>query len=453
MRVAYLDCSSGISGDMTLAALLDTGVSRSEIENAINSLGLPGVRLKVHQVTRGAFRAIKVDVEHPEQHAHRGLGEILTILERAQLSSRARDWATSMFHLIAEAESKVHGEPIEKIHFHEVGAIDSIVDIVAVAVGFDLLNVEQIFSSPIPTGRGEIRIAHGTCQVPAPGTAELLVGVPLQDVPVQAELTTPTGAAIIRTFVGQFGALPPMTIDAVGYGAGTKDFPGRANLLRILVGESSSTPETETIGVLETNLDQETPEVLGYVTQLLMDAGALDVTLTNVLMKKGRPGVVLTVLTKVSDLNRLESLIFQETGTLGIRRQVLERTTRRRTEYDLETPYGTIRGKLSWRSGEPPIFSPEFESLREIASTFHLPLREVYQIASAEYRQDPIDEVVEDHDPDSIPEDAHSHSHDHDHSHTHDHCHDHSHDHSHDHDHDHSHDHSHDHDHDREEQG
>ena len=216
MRIAYLDCSTGISGDMALGALIDAGVDAEKIHRAVESLGIDGVRLDVNTVVKGGFRATKVDVRHPEQHAHRHLSDVRKLIDAAQITDRQRDLALRIFTAVAEAEAKVHGMPIEKVHFHEVGAIDSIVDILGAAVGFDLLGADEIASSPLPPGRGQIHIDHGICTVPAPGTAELLKGIPLADVRVDAELTTPTGAAIVKVLADRFGPLPAMTIEQLG---------------------------------------------------------------------------------------------------------------------------------------------------------------------------------------------------------------------------------------------
>ena len=278
MRIAYLDCSTGISGDMTLGALIDAGVDAAAIRAGIDSLGLPGVRLVTSVVMKCGFRATHVRVEHPDQHAHRHLHEIVKIIDGAKaLTVPQRTLAKDIFARIAAAEAKVHGTTVDKIHFHEVGAIDSIVDIVGAAIAFDLLRADEIVSSPIPTGRGQVKIAHGVCTVPTPGTAELLKGIPLVDVPVEAELTTPTGAAILKSLVTRYSALPPMTIEAIGYGAGSRDFPDRANLLRLFVGESTTLPESDEVIQLETNLDDVSPEVVGYTKQKLFEAGAVEV--------------------------------------------------------------------------------------------------------------------------------------------------------------------------------
>ena len=282
---------------MTLAALIDAGVDASAIQAGIDSLGLEGVSLHVDAVIKYGFRTTYVRVEHPEQHAHRHLSDITKLIDNAAaLTANQRHIAKQIFHAVGAAEARVHGTTIEQVHFHEVGAVDSIVDIVGAAIAFDLLGAERITCAPVPTGRGQIKIDHGICSVPPPATAELLKGIPLKDVPVDAELTTPTGAAIVKTMVDSFQALPEMTIEDVGYGSGTMDLPGRANMLRVFVGQAIVRPETDVVSLLETNLDDVSGEVIGHAKRKLFDAGALDVYTTSVQMKKNRPGTLVSVL-------------------------------------------------------------------------------------------------------------------------------------------------------------
>ncbi len=441
MKVAYLHCATGISGDMTLAALIDAGADEQRIRAAIESLGLPGVALSVETIVKGGFRARRVEVKHPEQHAHRHFSDVRRIVESSNvLTSSQKELALRIFRAVAEAEATVHGSTVEEVHFHEVGAIDSIVDIVGAAVGFDLLQLDQIVCSPVPTGRGHVQIAHGNCPVPAPGTAELLKGIPLADVPIEAELTTPTGAAIVKTLANRFGPLPAMTIEQVGYGAGTMEFPSRANILRLFIGTAAVSGESDQVVLLETNLDDIASEMIGYAREKLFAAGALDVYTTCIQMKKDRPGVILSVLAEPADAEAMERIIFGETGTFGVRRQSLERSKRRRRAHNVQTPWGPIAGKLGWRSGEPPVFTPEFDACAQVARAHDIPLRLVYQSASAAYAAAPVSisdaEAVESA-PASAerPIRAHDHSHDHGHDHHHDHGHDHHHDHGHDHQH------------------
>lgn len=441
MRIAYLDCSTGISGDMTLAALIDAGVDPAILRAAIDSLGLPGVKLVTQTVIKGGFRATYVKVEHPEQHAHRHLADIHALIEGARgITPSQRDLALRIFGAVAEAEARVHGTTLDRIHFHEVGAIDSIVDIVGAAVGFDVLAADQIVASRVPTGRGQVSIAHGICTVPTPGTAELLKGIPLVDVPIDAELTTPTGAAILKTMVDRFGPLPDMSVQSIGYGAGTKDFPQRANLLRLFVGTAEASAESDYVTLLETNLDDVSPEIVGYAKRRLLEAGALDVFSAAIQMKKDRPGTLLTVIARPAEVAKLEGILFDETATFGIRKSVMERSKRSRREQTVSTPWGPVRGKLGWRSGQTPVFTPEFEDCARLAAASGVPLREVYRAAEAACD---LSKVSADGEPATQTAHHHDHGHDHSHDHSHSHNHDHSHDQGHDHGHDHSHDHGH----------
>lgn len=424
MRIAYLDCSTGISGDMTLGALIDAGVDAAAIRAGIDSLGLPGVRLVIAHVMRCGFRATHVRVEHPEQHAHRHLSDIVKIIDAAKaLTAPQRSLAKDIFTAVAKAEAKVHGSTVEKVHFHEVGAIDSIVDIVGAAIGFDLLGADQIVASAVPTGRGQVRIAHGVCTVPTPGTAELLKGIPLVNVPVEAELTTPTGAAILATVVDRFGPLPDMTLEQIGYGAGTKDFPDRANALRLLVGTATVRSESDQVFVLETNLDDISGEIIGYTKQKLFAAGALDVFTTSIQMKKDRPGILLSVICPPADRERIEAILFSETATFGVRRHLVERSKRARQECEVETPWGPVRGKLGWRGGGDQVFTPEFESCAALASRHGVTLREIYRAAESAHAQGRSRSAAEPAVPPATPI-AHTHDHDHPHDHDHDHRHD-----------------------------
>lgn len=380
MRIAYFDCLSGISGDMTLGALVDAGVELSQIQAAVDSLGL-ACKLTASEVKRKGFRGIKIAVEHEPQHAHRHLHHITELIDRSQLTPAQKELATRIFTRLAEAEAKVHGSTLRKVHFHEVGAIDSIADIVGAAIGCNLLGVDRIVASPVPTGKGVITIEHGRVSVPAPGTAELLRGIPLAASDVEAELTTPTGAAILATLVDDFGPLPAMRVEQIGYGAGSKDLAEQPNLLRLFVGESPDPTASDQVWVLETNLDDITGEIIGYCTTKLWEAGALDVYSTAIQMKKNRPGVTLTVLCHSVDVPRIEKLIFRETATLGIRRWPVSRHKLERKPHVVETPLGPIAGKLAWVAGSPPSFSPEFESCKRVAEERNVPLKEVYEAA------------------------------------------------------------------------
>ena len=418
MRTLYLDCPMGLAGDMTLAALLDAGANEAAVRTAIDSLPLDGVGLAIERATKNGFRAVSVRVDHPPQHAHRGLSDCLAIVDAGTMSDAARQIAHRLFRAIAIAEAKVHGCDVETVHFHEVGAIDSIVDIVGVAVAFDSLAIDRVVCGRVPVGRGCVKIAHGVCPLPAPATAELLVGVPLADSPVEAELTTPTGAAIVRVLADRFDALPAMTIDRIGYGAGSRTFPHHPNLLRAFVGTLIEQPQTDLVCLLETNLDDVTGEVVGHVRGRLLEAGALDVFAIPLAMKKDRPGTCLSVLARPSDRDAMETILFDETGTLGIRHSLLTRRVRSRQPASVQTPYGAIAGKLAKRSDGRAEFTPEFESCREAAVRCGCPLRDVYRAAASATPPDWSETAA--------PPQGHDHSHDHSHDladggHSHDH--------------------------------
>jgi pyridinium-3,5-bisthiocarboxylic acid mononucleotide nickel chelatase len=389
VRVAHFDCFSGISGDMTLAALIDAGVDAEAVRGAIASLGLP-VTVEVEKVRKGGFAATHVRVGAPAEHTHRFLPDVEEILARGSLTSRQRDLALRIFRRLAEAEAAVHGMPLERVHFHEVGALDSIADIAGAAVALDLLGVERFTSGPVATGSGMVQCAHGLMPVPAPGTAELLRGVPLRPSPVKAELTTPTGAAILTTVVQEWVEQPAMTVERIGHGAGRREFVEQPNLLRVFVGEAHALQcvgfDTDRIWVLETNLDDLPAEVIGYCYDLLLGAGALDVFTTPIFMKKNRPGVLLSVLAPEAAVPAVEEILFRETTTLGVRRHQASRHKLHRQPCTVETPWGPLRGKLSWLEGREPVFAPEYEECARVARQQGVALREVYARAQQAYQ-------------------------------------------------------------------
>ncbi len=391
-KIAYLDCLSGISGDMTLGALVDAGVELAKLNDAVGSLGLPGCRLVAERVKKKGFAATQVTVEYEPEHTHRHLRHILDMIDGGRLSERAKELARRIFTKLAEAEAKVHGTSIEKVHFHEVGAADSIADVVGSAVGLDLLGVEQIVASPVPTGCGTVKIAHGTCSIPAPATAELLRGIPLAESSIRCELTTPTGAAILATLADRFGPLPAMTIEQIGCGAGQRDLEEQPNLLRLLVGRTTSVAGMDDrVCVLETNLDDISGEMIGYCTTRLWDTGALDVYTTAIQMKKNRPGVKLSVLCRESDVEPIEAVLFTETTTLGVRRWTVGRHVLSRQPHTVATDWGPIEGKVGWLSDGTPRFAPEFESCRRVAAEHDVPLRAVYEAAQKAFEPGGVD--------------------------------------------------------------
>lgn len=389
MRIAFLDCASGISGDMTLGALVDAGVDLGEIQRGIDSLGLPSCRLVASEVKKKGFRATQIVVEHEPEHAHRHLHHITAMIDRSILTPRQRELATAIFTRLGEAEAKVHGTTIEKVHFHEVGAVDSIADIVGSAIAWDLLGVDQIVASRIPTGSGFVEIAHGRCAIPAPATAELLRGIPMANFAPEGELTTPTGAAIVATLASSFGPMPAMTIEQIGIGAGQKDFD-HPNVLRLVIGKVGetevTTANTDQIVLIETNLDDTPGEQIGYCVDQLWKAGALDVSLVSLDMKKGRPGVLLAVQGPPEKAAELELIVFRETTTLGVRRQLIDRHVLPRHRITLETPLGSVDGIVATLPDGSQRFSPEYESCRAAAERTGLPLSEIYAAARQQYR-------------------------------------------------------------------
>jgi uncharacterized protein (TIGR00299 family) protein len=415
LRALHFDPFSGISGDMTLGALFDAGVPTEPVLDGIASLGLP-IQLKVEKVRKGGFAATCVKVEAPQEHKHRHLHHIEAIINQGKLSERQRDLAQRIFRKLGEAEAAAHGIELKKVHFHEVGALDSIADIVGAAIALDLLGAEKVTSGPVATGSGMVQCEHGLMPIPAPGTAQLLKGVPLRPSSIQAELTTPTGAAILTTVVDEYVDTPPLTIERIGQGAGTKDFAEQPNILRILVGERRAlgrepqgslaleqgtqplglTPqgspmflpgvERDAVYLLETNLDDVPAEVIGYCFDQLLAAGALDVYTTPITMKKNRPGVLFSVLAEPANLAGLEDILFRETGTLGIRRVLMERDKLQRKPVTVETPWGTVRGKLAWRDGQQATFSPEFDDCARIARERGVALQTVCDQARSAYK-------------------------------------------------------------------
>ncbi len=381
MRIAHFDCFSGISGDMVLGAVIDAGVDAAAIRAVLDSLNLP-IRLEVEKVKRGGFAATKATVEAADQEDYRFLPDVEEILARGNLTASQRELAAKIFRKVAVAESTVHGMPLEKVHFHEVGALDSIADIVGAAVGLELLGVERFTSSPVPTGTGTVKCAHGIMPVPTPGTLELLKGVPLAKSTVEFELTTPTGAAILTTVASGYTVSPRMIVERIGHGAGTRDFLDRPNILRLLVGRAEDEPapatERDTVLVMETNLDDVSSEVVGYCFDLLFAAGALDVFAQPLQMKKNRPGLLLSVICEADRRAAIEAILFRETATFGVRTTSVERTKLQRESIVVETRWGPVKAKRGWRAGGFEVVTPEYEDCARIARESGVPLREVY---------------------------------------------------------------------------
>ena len=374
----YLDAFSGISGDMLVGALADAGASQDAIVRAIASMET-GAAVSFAKVKRCGIAATKFHVMVEESHPYRHLQHIVRMVEKAELSPRARRDAIAVFQKLGEAEAAVHQIPIEKVHFHEVGAADSIADIVGTCLGFDLLEVDTIVCSPVNVGSGTVNTEHGMLPVPAPATALLLAGAPVYSQGPAVELTTPTGAAVATTLAACFGVLPPMKIARTGYGAGTHDFPGQPNVLRVILGEPAVASEALVVSVLEANIDDLNPQVLAYAMERLLESGALDVTLQPVLMKKGRSGHLLRVIAKPQDHEALAQIIFAETSALGLRIYSAERRVQSRDWLEVETRYGKVRIKVSTEGG----YAPEYEDCRKLALESGVALKEI--IAQANY--------------------------------------------------------------------
>lgn len=368
---------------MTVSALVDAGADGAALLDALNSLGT-GASFRLEKVRRHGILATRFLVDGGEQRAHRHLPQILRMIESAaRLPDRVKRDASAVFRRLAEAEAKVHGLPEEKVHFHEVGAVDSIADIVGACFALNALDIEQVTCSAVNTGSGTVETEHGVLPVPAPATAELLAGKPVYARGPQCELTTPTGAAIVSTLASGFGPLPPMIIESSGFGAGSREFPQQANVLRVLAGTGSGAAEAVMVSVIEANIDDATPQLLGYTMERLFEAGALDVTMEALLMKKNRPGTQLRVIAKLEDQEKLAGLVLSETTTIGLRIYQAERRCEARTIVDTETPYGKVRIKRT-ASG----FTPEYDDCRKLALAAGVPLRTVIAAANAAFSKE-----------------------------------------------------------------
>ncbi len=388
MKLAYFDCFSGISGDMTLGALVDAGLSLDYLREQLRGLEVPGWQLSSEKVWKNGMSSTYVKVKTEDQSKHRSLTTILDILQKSKLSPRVREQASAIFRKLGEAEATVHDVPIEKIHFHEVGAVDAIVDIVGACIGFESLGIEQFACSPLNVGGGTTKMAHGVLPVPAPATAKLLQGKPTYSNGVQKELVTPTGAAIVATLCTTFGPQPPMSVSAIGYGAGTADLEGQPNVLRIMIGEAAEKSVAgfdEEISVIEVNLDDMNPQIYGYFLEKALAAGALDVYTTPVQMKKNRPGMLLTLLCRPHDTTALMDLVFAETTTFGARTYRAQRRALPREFVNVHTQFGDVRVKISRVNGHIRHASPEFEDCRKLAEEKHVPLQQVMEEAKRNF--------------------------------------------------------------------
>lgn len=380
MKVAYFDAFSGLSGDMTVGALLHLGVSLEALRAELAKLPFSGYRLSQAQRSHSGIRATKFDVAVSEPLGERSFRAIARLLRESDLIPQVKETALRIFTVLAEAEGRVHGIAAGAVHFHEVGAVDAIVDIVGAAFGLHALGVERVYASVLPMGKGLVPSRHGVLPVPAPATVELLKGLHVRLEDGGAEMVTPTGAAIVAA-VAQQGAVPPMALTAVGYGAGERTLPDRPNLLRILLGNTVEPPREEQLLVLETNIDDLNPELYEHVMERLFAAGARDVFLLPIHMKKNRPGVLLWVLGEVADREKLSALIFAETTTLGIRSYPVARVALRRESKEVVTPYGNVRVKLAHGPDGRVNVAPEYEDCRRLAREKDVPLKVVYEAA------------------------------------------------------------------------
>ena len=382
MKIAYFDCISGASGDMILGALVDAGLSFERLQSDLALLGLDGYKLKSQPVVKNGFKATKVDIVVKEDVPERHLAEILAIVENSQLPGEIKGRTTALFTRLAEVEARIHGTSLDQVHLHELGGIDTMVDVVGAFLGLQSLGIEKVYVSPLPLGRGFIRGAHGQIPLPSPATLALLKGIPVVGTELNFELVTPTGAALLTALAESFGPIPAMTLTAVGYGAGGRDLP-IPNVIRLLLGEINSTNAavTETLVTLETNIDDLNPQVYDYLMERLFQNGALDVTLTPVQMKKNRPAVQIWVLCRQSQAAELEAVLFAETSTLGVRRALVERHALERSFQTVETPYGSVQVKIAHLEDGRTRPAPEYEDCKKLAQEMGVPLWEVIRAA------------------------------------------------------------------------
>ena len=379
---------------MTLGALVDAGCNLAEIETNLRRLPVSGWTISSEKVARRGFRATHVKVEFSDPQKHRSLSTILHLIERAGLPARIAERASGIFQRLGEAEARVHGMPIEKVHFHEVGAVDAIVDIVGAAAGFEQLGIENIVCSALNVGGGRVQTQHGNLPVPAPATAELLRGAPTYSSGIQRELVTPTGAAIVAAMASGFGPQPEMTVQAIGLGAGSADLSEQANILRMFVGDAATlrpaqfaVHDEEDVVVLEANLDDMSPQVYGYFAERALEAGALDVFSTPVQMKKNRPGQLVTVLCAPANTEKFSDMLFRETTTLGVRQSHVKRRTLQRESITVETSLGTVHMKIARLHGTILNVAPEYEDCQRLAAEHKLPLKQVLAEATFQFRK------------------------------------------------------------------
>jgi uncharacterized protein (TIGR00299 family) protein len=389
LKIAYFDCSSGISGDMCLGALIDAGVPVAKLENELRKLPIKGYKLKVKRVKRSGFAATKIDVVESSKlkvKSSKKWRDIERIIKVSLLSENVKQKGLKIFKRLFEAEAKVHGETFNKVHLHELGAIDCIVDIFGTVIGLKLLGIEKVYSSGVNTGGGSVRTKHGILPVPAPATAELLKDIPVYSDGMGYELTTPTGAVILKEVSSSFGNISDMVIEKIGIGAGNKDFKDKPNVLRILIGNPPPSPlskggmggfSDEKVTVIETTIDDMNPQIYEYVMERLFKAGALDVYLTQLIMKKGRPGIKLTVLCNSKEKEKMMKIIFEETTTIGLRFYETGRQTLKREIKEINTGLGKVKVKISKLGSSIIKITPEYEDCKKLAKKLNMPLIEV----------------------------------------------------------------------------
>lgn len=391
MKTLYFDCFAGASGDMILGAAVAAGVDPNYLREQLSLLRVDGFSLNFETVNRSGLSATYARVETAHEHKHRHLADIKQIIDSSDLSDNVKQLAVKIFTRLAEAEARVHNEPVDHVHFHEVGALDAIVDVVGAAICFDYLKIDRFACSPLHVGSGMVQMAHGRFPIPPPAVAELLRGVPFYSSDIKGELLTPTGAAIITTVCSEYGPIPQMTTESTGYGAGTREYPDFPNVLRALLGETDAASATdERLWMIETNLDDASPQIIGHVMDLVLELGALDCFFTPVQMKKNRPGVLLSALCGPDEKEAVMKLLFMETTTLGVRSYEVFRRALQRSVVQVETQYGPIDVKVGHLDGRIVNEMPEFEQCRAAAAKAGVPLKvveEAARVALAKMRQ------------------------------------------------------------------
>ncbi len=392
MKQAYLDCSSGISGDMLLAALLDAGLAPKRLLDELKKVSLGFYEFKRTRAVRAGLVGTRVEVRDPGQHQARDLANIEKLISASTLAEGVKTKAIKIFRRLGEVEGKLHGKPPGEVHFHEVGATDSIIDVVGACAGLELMEIGELVSSPLNVGGGRVETEHGSLPVPAPATAELLKEIPVYSSGVEGELVTPTGAAIVSTLAASFGPMPSMKVESIGYGAGEKDFPKHPNVARLFVGQSveqvqaqAGPPGDELVSVIEANVDDMSPQLYGYLVEQAMAAGALDVTCNSIQMKKNRPGMEVSILCETEKADALAQLLFEQTTTIGLRIYEARRKVLERESVSVETPYGSVRMKLARRDGKVVNVAPEYDDCQRLASEKSVPLKQVLLAAQLAY--------------------------------------------------------------------